>query len=506
MKVAFLKPHTGGVLGLEMITFVEPLGLECVAGTLTPDGHECKILDLRIDGIEPGLAECRDFEPEVVGLTCNFTTERFRTLETARRIKRDLPAATVVVGGHDASREPAWFQDPAIDVVAIGDGEDIMPPLVDALEGKGKLKEVPGLMLNAAGNGGPTFTGHAPARRGLDELPLPARHLIRRYRKHYYWNFHKPMAMMETARGCPFKCNFCSVWKFHESSFREKPPERVVEELRQIETPHVFFTDDIFWMNVRRARELARQIKAAGIKKYFKLQTRSDIICRHPEIIEAWKECGKLSIFLGLEAIDDEGLTSVNKKNKVANNNRAIEICQELDVGYSPNFIVDPDWDHEHFRKLRDWVTRTGAYNSGFSILTPLPGTDLWSEARTRINTPDWELFDIAHTVLPTRLSREEFYEEYASLWRHALDIRLRTEGRARTYVGMGLALATGKLTIGALKKGMNMGKRFSTAETFLKGHRDSETRMAEIAASGNVPPLATDDAEPATSTTGAVA
>ena len=99
MKLAFLKPHTGGVLGLEMITFVEPLGLECIAGALEPDGHQCKILDLRIDGVEPGLAECRDFEPQLVGLQCNFTTERFRTLEMARRVKVDLPDAFVVVGG-----------------------------------------------------------------------------------------------------------------------------------------------------------------------------------------------------------------------------------------------------------------------------------------------------------------------------------------------------------------------------------------------------------------------
>ncbi len=511
MKVALLKPHTGGVLGLEMITFVEPLGLESVAGAIEPDGHECKIIDLRIDGVEPGLDDCRGFEPDIVGLTCNFTTERFRTLELARRIRHELPDATIVVGGHDASRQPEWFQDTAIDIVAIGDGEQIMPALLDALEGKGDPRKVPGLMLNTTGGSlgigasgrsrdalSPIFTGHAPARRQLDDLPLPARHLIRHYRKEYYWNFHKPMAMMETARGCPFKCNFCSVWKFHESSFREKSPERVVEELRLIETPHVFFTDDIFWLNINRAKELARLIKAAGIKKYFKLQTRSDIICRHPEIIEMWKQCGKLSIFLGLEAIDDHGLSSVNKKNKAATNNRAIEICQELDVGYSPNFIIDPDWDREHFSKLREWVSRTGAYNSGFSILTPLPGTALWRQAKTRIDTPDRELFDIAHTVLPTRLPKEEFYRQYAGLWRHAHDIRLENEGVVRTYVGLGLALATGRLTVAALKKGMNMNKRFSTSETFLKGHRDSKARMAEIAAAGDVPPLATDDAEPA--------
>ncbi len=490
MKIAFLKPHTGGVLGLEMITFVEPLGLECIAGAIEPDGHECKILDLRIDGVEAGLTECKSFEPDLVGLQCNFTTERFRTLEMARRIKNDLPDAFLIVGGHDASREPEWFQDRLIDAVAIGDGEEILPPVVDALESKTSLEKVPGLMLNT--KGGARFTGHAPARRNLDELPIPARHLIRRYQNEYYWNFHKPMAIMETARGCPFKCNFCSVWKFHESTFREKSPERVVEELLQIETPHVFFTDDIFWMNVKRAKEMAKAIKDAGIKKNFKLQTRTDIICRHPEIVEMWKECGNLSIFLGLEKIDDQGLSSVNKKNKAANNDRAIEILQEMGVGYTPNFIVDPDWDREHFAKLRAWIDRTGAYNSGFSILTPLPGTDLWDEVKGQVDTPDWELFDIAHTVLPTKLSREEFYEEYAGLWRHALETRYKHRGYFRTYAQMGLALATGKLTVAALKKGMNLSKRFSSSETFLKGHRASEQRLAEIAASGANPVVAT--------------
>jgi len=492
MKVAFLKPHTGGVLGLEMITFVEPLGLECVAGAIEPDGHDCKILDLRIDGVEPGLAECRDFEPDVVGLQCNFTTERFRTLEMARRIRRELPDAFVLVGGHDASREPGWFTDPSIDAVAIGDGEEIMPPLVDALERRADLGEVPGLMLNSKGKGEPRFTGPAPARRELDDLPLPARHLISRYADEYYFNFHKPMALLETARGCPFKCNFCSVWKFHESSFREKSPERVVEELAQIDAPHVFFTDDIFWMNVRRAREMAERIKAAGIRKYFKLQTRTDIICRHPELVEMWRECGPLSIFLGLEKIDDAGLKSVNKKNKAENNDRAIAILQELDVGYTPNFIVDPDWDRSDFARLREWVDRTGAYNSGFSILTPLPGTDLWDDVRERVDTPDWELFDIAHTVLPTKLPKEEFYEEYAGLWRHALKTRYKRRGFVRTHAEMGLALATGKLTLKALKKGMNLSKRFSTPETFLRGHQESEERLERLAASGLDVPVAT--------------
>lgn len=470
MNVAFLKAPIGGILGLEMLTFVEPLGLICVAGGLEEAGHRCTIHDLRIDGEEAGLAECRRFAPDIVGLQCNFTTERRRALRLAQRVKREMPGAFVVMGGHDASREPGWFNDPAIDAIAVGDGEEIMPALVETLERGKDLLAVPGLVLNRAGT--QTETGHAPARRDLDTLPMPARHLIARYAPHYYINFRKPLALFETARGCPFKCNFCSVWKFHESTFREKSPERVVAELQAIDAPNIFITDDIFWMNVKRGEELAKAIKAAGIKKYFTVQTRTDIICKFPHLIEMWKECGELAIFLGLESITDEGLERVNKKNTAANNERAISILKELGVGFTPNFIVDPAWDHEDFARLREWISRTGAYNSGFSVLTPLPGTDLWHEASSQVTTHDWEMFDIIHAVLPTKLSLEDFYAEYANLWKHVLATRYKIRGKARTYIQLGAALATGKVELSSVRKGMNMAKVFSRPETFLAAHR----------------------------------
>ncbi len=480
MRVSFLKPPIGGIIGLEMITFVEPLGLECVAGALELRGHQCQIVDLRIEGLEKGLRKARSFEPEVVGLQCNFTTERFRTLRIARRVRRELPHALLVVGGHDASRDPGWFQHQAIDVVAVGDGEEIMPALVDAYEKGEPLTKCPGLLLNTAS--GPVSTGHAPARRNVDDLPFPARHLIRDYAGEYYINFRRPLALMETARGCPFKCNFCSVWKFHESSFREKSPERVVAELEQIDAPNIFITDDIFWMNVKRGRELAAAVKASGIRKHYTIQTRSDIICKFPELIEMWKDCGSMTVFIGLEKIDDEGLKSVNKSNTAANNDRAIRILQELGVGYTPNFIVDPGWDREDFDKLKRWIDKTGAYNSGFSVLTPLPGTDLWDEVRPDVNTEDWELFDITHTVLPTKLPLDEFYRELAGLWSHATDVRYKIHGRLKTHLGLLAALAARRVTFSALGKGMRMGSVLSRPESFLKAHRESPSRLTEAA------------------------
>lgn len=472
MKIAFVKPPVGGILGLEMLTFVEPLGPICVAACLEADGHECKVFDLRIDGEDHGLDLCKRFAPEVVGLQCNFTTERNRTIRLAQRIKRENPGTFVVVGGHDASRDPGWFNDDVIDAVAIGDGEEVMPPLVDAIQRGHDLATIPGLMLHRDGRW--ISTGHAPTRGNLDDYPLPARHLIEHYADHYYINFHKPLALMETARGCPFKCNFCSVWKFHESTFREKSPERVVRELQGIKADSIFITDDIFWMNVRRGEEMARQIKAAGIKKFFTVQTRTDIICKFPHLIEMWKDCGKLAIFLGLESVTDEGLKAVNKKNTADNNVRAIQILQELGVGFTPNFIVDPAWTRDDFKRLRDWIDHTGAYNSGFSVLTPLPGTDLWDTAKGQVTTHDWEMYDIVHTVLPTTLSLDDFYTEYSRLWRHTLDVRYRCRGKWKTYMHLGAAVATGKVSLKNVRRGLGMARTFSKPETFLRAHEEA--------------------------------
>ena len=480
MRVSLLKPPVGGIIGLEMITFVEPLGLECVAGALEQRGHSCQIVDLRIDGLSAGLEKARAFAPDVVGLQCNFTTERLRALRIARLVRRELPGVLVVVGGHDASRDPNWFQQPAIDVVAVGDGEEIMPELVDAHARGEPLTKCPGLLLNT--KHGPVSTGHAPARSNVDDLPFPARHLIREYAHQYYINFRRPLALMETARGCPFKCNFCSVWKFHESTFREKSPGRVVEELAQIDAPNVFITDDIFWMNVKRGRELAQAVRASGIRKHYTIQTRSDIICRFPELIEMWKDCGEMTIFLGLEKIDDAGLRSVNKSNTAANNDRAIRILQDLGVGYTPNFIVDPDWQREDFTKLKRWIDRTGAYNSGFSVLTPLPGTDLWDDEQRNVNTEDWELFDITHAVLPTKLPLEEFYRELAGLWQHTMAVRYQAHGRLKVYLGLLAALATRRVTLKAMRKGMRMGSVLGRSRTFLNAHHESASRLAEAA------------------------
>jgi len=90
------------------------------------------------------------------------------------------------------------------------------------------------------------------------------------------------------------------------------------------------------------------------------------------------------------------------------------------------------------------------------------------------VTTHDWEMYDIVHAVLPTKLSLQEFYSEYSRLWRHALEVRYRYRGKAKTYIQLAAALATRRVTLGAVRKGMNIAKVFSRPETFLRGHQPS--------------------------------
>lgn len=475
-RVSLLTPPAGNALGLEMITMLEPLGLICVAGALEQEGHDCQVLDLRIEGSRSWLSKARRFDPRVVGIQCNFTSDRVRVAVLARKLREHFPDSLLVMGGHDASRDPGWFLDSACDAVVIGDGEEVMPALVREHEIGGSLSAVPGLALMESGR--VIRTPPAPARTSADDLPYPARHLIRGYAKHYYSSYLKPTALLETSRGCPFRCSFCSVWKFHEGRFREKSAERIVRELQHITAPNVFITDDIFWINGKRDEELAQAIVDSGVRKHFIMQTRTDVIARAPELVEKWTKCGKLSVFLGLEKVDDAGLKSVNKRNTAANNDRAIEILQKLGVGYTPNFIVDPQWHREDFRKLRDWVSATGAYNAGFSILTPLPGTDLWDEVGDRVDTRNWELFDLEHTVLPTALPLEEFYEEYAGLWGHGLDVRHQVRGSWPGLLRLACQIATGRVKVGHLRKAVEVGRALSQPKSFLRAH-EGKYRLA---------------------------
>ena len=485
MKVALIKPpNAGGVLGLDMMVMVEPLGLECLAGALEPDGHDCTIIDARIDGEAQAMAKTRGVRAADSG-------------HPVQLHQRALPGAQGGAGGQEGSCPTRSSSSAATTRRATRSGSR-SPASTPWRRATAKTSsrrwwtqwtaaptcgKAPGLVLNTPA--GQRHTGPPPDRHHLDEMPLPARHLIDHYVDHYYQQFKRPTALLETARGCPFKCNFCSVWKFHESTFRQKSADRVVQELSQIRAPNVFITDDIFWMDARRCTELGKAIKASGIRKSFWVQTRTDIVCKFPHLIEMWRDLGYLTVFLGIEKVDDAGLASVNKSNSAANNLRALEILKEMGVGYNCTMIVDPDWEREDFDRLKRWMDQTATYNAGFTVLTPLPGTDLWDEAKEDVATYDWRIYDLFHTVMPTKLPLDEFYKEVAGVWSWSRHVFFKNRGKARFYLKMALGVLTGTDQLEGAAQGLRHGpgaerpREFSRAPPRARGGRVERSGLA---------------------------
>ena len=316
-----------------------------------------------------------------------------------------MPEAFILVGGHAAAAYPSPLQSPEIDAICTDDGEEVVPAVADALASRRPLREVPALLLRS----GEEWTATAPLaeRTGLDAVPLPARGLVERDRGRYHCLLFKPVWLVETARGCPFRCNFCSVWQLYGRSFRERSIAAVVEDLASV-GESVFIADDLFWNHPARSLELAGALKRRGVRKrWILVQTRTDIVCRHPELLEAWRPLAKdFDIFFGLEAASDAGLASVTKDAGVSASIEAARISRSLGYGVTGNFLVDPDWDEAHFQELWDFVATHGFQRAGYTILTPLPGTELFQKLAPILEGQPWFKYDMHHVLWEPRLGR----------------------------------------------------------------------------------------------------
>ena len=411
MKILLVQPaKPAKALGGEEFAIYEPLALEYLAAGVAGD-HDVRILDMRIDrDIDNHL---REYRPDVVGIT-SYTVHVNTVKQLFQQVKTLNPEIVTVVGGHHATIMPMDFCAPSIDVIVTGEGVFPFRELIACLERKDDLSSIPGA---ARLENGSVIINKPAQDTDLDALPFPRRDLTSAYRDFYFSEWMRPLASLRTSKGCHFRCQFCALWKITGGRYFIRKPECIVEELGTIREKYVFFSDDESLLDTKRMEALADLIKKTGIKKRYFLYGRSDTISKHPDLIEKWKEIGLERVFIGLEFMRDTDLTLIRKGSTVANNMKALQILKDLDIGIFPMFIVKPEFEKKDFVDLKKYCLGLELDFIGFSVLTPLPGTDLYDEVKDRLINFNYDHFDFFHTLLPTVLPIKDFYKELVALY-----------------------------------------------------------------------------------------
>jgi len=342
---------------------------------LTPAEIDVRITDENVEPI--------DFEEDVdlVGVT-GMVLHAPRAYEIAERFRqRGIP---VVMGGPHASSCPVEAKA-HVDAVVIGEAENVWKPLIEDVK-KGCLK--------------PFYQANAFC--SMKGFPLPRLDLL-------HPEAYMTVNCVQTTRGCPYQCDFCHVTHFFGKTYRCRPVEEVLEEVKRFEGEFFVFIDDNIAGNRLYAKELFTRLKPLG-KKW--ASQASVTLTRDEELVRLAAESGCVSLFLGIESLSPENLKDVNKGfNQVSQYEDAIKVLHDHDIMIVAGLIFGLDHDDEGvFERTLRFCERNRIELPSFFVLTPLPGTPVFQrmESEERLLHKDWAKYNGATVVFKPKLMTEE--------------------------------------------------------------------------------------------------
>jgi radical SAM superfamily enzyme YgiQ (UPF0313 family) len=388
---------------------------------LTPPGHEV----LLIDGNAQPMDEsdiARFVREQNIGLVGIGAMTRM--VAKAYRMADAIRAAgvPVVMGGPHVTEEPdeALGRDGGprhADAVALGEADETWPKIVEDAA-RGELKDVYAPVDETGKERKPSLQSYPEIpweSLNLDQfnlVPKVAAPLLRRVGGG--WGTFR-MIPVESGRGCPYGCEFCTVTGFFGDSIRFRTNESVVNELLRLKArAHkeggqiaVFFIDDNFAINIKRTKSLLRDIIAAGAQVHWVAQISANLL-RDEELVDLIAASGGSWVFIGMESIDPANLADVNKGfNKPGEYAAVLDRLARRNIYAITSFIFGMDNDtpgvaERTLQQIRSWPPGLPV----FGLLTPLPGTPLYKRLETegRLTRPKhWQEFipfAMAHTPL----------------------------------------------------------------------------------------------------------
>jgi radical SAM superfamily enzyme YgiQ (UPF0313 family) len=407
--------------------------------TLTPPGHEVLLIDGNARPIDEA-AMTRFVQEQKIGLVgigamTRMVAKAYRMADAVR-----AAGVPVVMGGPHVTEEP----DEALgrsggprhaDAVALGEADETWPQIV-ADAARGQLREIYEPRDEFGQERKPTLQSY-PAipweAMDLDQfniVPKAMAPLLRRVGGG--WATFR-IIPVESGRGCPYGCEFCTVTGFFGDSIRFRSNESVVDELLRLKARArsedgqmvVFFIDDNFAINVKRTKSLLRDIIAANAQVHWVAQISANLL-RDEEFLDLIAASGGRWIFIGMESIDPANLASVNKGfNKPGEYNAVLQSLADRNIYAITSFIFGMDNDtpgvaERTLQQIRTWPPGLPV----FGLLTPLPATPLYKrlEREGRLTRPkhwqEFQPFAMAHT--PLKMTIEEAHDEVKHAWSHS--------------------------------------------------------------------------------------
>ncbi|MFM7203955.1 MAG: B12-binding domain-containing radical SAM protein [Myxococcota bacterium] len=377
------------------ITQSPPLNIAVVAGALLRAGHEVRALDL--DG-EPWREKelpqlLRQFDPGLVGIT--FRTPVFREAKRlAAQVRLGAPHARLIAGGVHASVRPEEVVQGPFDIAVINEGD---LTILELAAGK-PLEEIPSICFLK--DGLPFRTPERTTLVELDGLAYPAWQLfdIKPYRRQSLVARHPPVVDLESSRGCPAKCIYCTQTIFGEG-FRGKSPRRFVQEVEaalQFGFKSFNLVDDSFTTDIRRAIAVCEELLAKRIQVPWTLTNGIRVSHTNEDFFKIAAKAGLSVVAFGLETGSQKLLNTVGKGATLNQARRAVSQARSNGITTVGYFMVGlPGEDQETLQATVEFARELDLDFAKFSITVPLPGTALFDRWEPYINQENYHNFNI---------------------------------------------------------------------------------------------------------------
>jgi anaerobic magnesium-protoporphyrin IX monomethyl ester cyclase len=431
MRILIINPPHPAIGSRIPREHLPPLGLLSVGGPLLDAGHQVELLDAEFGplSLEEILRHTVRFYPDVVLLGHSGSTSAHPgAMRIARAVRAVLPESWIVYGGVFPTYHWAAImeQEPAVDFIVRGEGEETIQKLMRALQTGQALSSVQGIVYRAGATPAERRSGTAPGGRVLATLAAPVIRnldacrvgweLIDHARYTYYGK--RRAVVVQFSRGCPHHCTYCGQHGFWRQ-WRHRDPVRFAAELARLHREHGVEVVNLADENPTASRDAWRAFLEAMIAENVPLiiigTTRAGDIVRDEDILHLYRRAGIARFLLGLESTDDQTLEAIHKGSTRATDREAIRLLRRHGIISMAAWVAGfaQETDRDYWRTLRQLI-RYDPDQIQALYATPHSWTPFaFQEAGHRVVQTDLSRWDYKHQVLES----EDFPAWRVLLW-----------------------------------------------------------------------------------------